>query len=94
LRLRSIMSVAGFIIELSTKGRQMSYNYNSSIGWISEDGSYSQGNELITFDGDLLTDKQWEILSCLPDSERIIYAIAVIDGQDVSEWEDEYDDIL
>ena len=72
----------------------MSYNFNSSIGWISEDGSYSQGNELITFDGDLLTDKQWEILSCLPDSERIIYAIAVIDGQDVSEWEDEYNDNL
>ena len=69
----------------------MSYNYNSSIGWISEDGSYSQGNELITFDGDLITDKQWDIISCLSDSERIIYAIAIIDGQDVSEWEDEFD---
>lgn len=69
----------------------MSYDFNSSVAWISEDGSYSAGNELITFDGDLLTDKQWEILSCLSDSERIIYAIAVIDGQDVSEWEDEYD---
>jgi hypothetical protein len=69
----------------------MSYDHNPSTAWISEDGSYSAGNELITFDSDLLTDKQWDILSDLPDTERIIYAIAVIDGQDVSEWEDEYD---
>lgn len=69
----------------------MSYDHNSSIAWISEDGSFSQGNELITFDSTELTDRQWEILSELSDSERIIYAIAVIDGQDVSEWEDEFD---
>ena len=70
----------------------MSYTHNSNTAWISEDGSYSAGNELITFDGDELTDRQWEILSELSDSERIIYAIAIIDGQDVSEWEDEFDD--
>ena len=70
----------------------MSYTHKSDTAWISEDGSYSAGNELITFDGDLLTDRQWEILSCLSDSERIIYAIAVLDGQDVSEWEDEFDE--
>jgi hypothetical protein len=69
----------------------MSYNHNPSTAWISEDGSFSQENELITFDTDLLTERQWEIVDQLSDSERIIYAIAVIDGQDVSEWEDEYD---
>jgi len=69
----------------------MSYNHNPSTAWISEDGSYSAGNELITFDTDCLTNRQWDILSDLPDTERIIYAIAVIDGQDVSEWEDEFD---
>lgn len=69
----------------------MSYNYNSSISWISEDGSFSQSNELITFDPDLLTERQWEIVDNLSDSERIIYAIAIIDGQDLSEWEDEFD---
>ena len=69
----------------------MSYTHKSDTAWISEDGSYSAGNELITFDGDELTDRQWEILSCLSDSERIIYAIAILDGQDVSEWEEEFD---
>jgi hypothetical protein len=69
----------------------MSYKHNPSIAWISEDGSFSQENELITFDTDLLTERQWEIVDQLSDSERIIYAIAVIDGQDVSEWEDEFD---
>lgn len=69
----------------------MSYRHNSSIAWISEDGSYSAGNEIITFEAHELTDRQWEILDQLSDGERIIYAIAVIDGQDVSEWEDEFD---
>jgi hypothetical protein len=70
----------------------MSY-YNTEhkplTAWISEDGSWSSGNELLIFDGDLLTDKQWDTLSDLPDSERIIYAMAVINGEDLDEWENE-----
>jgi hypothetical protein len=69
----------------------MSYyntDYKPCIAWVSEDGSWSAGNELITFDGDLLTDSQWETMSLLPDSERIVYVMAVINGEDVSEWED------
>lgn len=65
----------------------MSYTHNSNTAWISEDGSWSGGNELITFDYDELTDKQWELVAELPDSERILYAIAVIDGQDLTDWE-------
>lgn len=68
------------------------YEHKPNTAWISEDGSYSAGNELLTFDGDELTDKQWDIVSCLSDSERINYIIAVLDEQDLSEWEDEFDE--
>ena len=67
----------------------MSYNHSTELAWISEDGSFSGGNQLITFDPSLLTFRQWELLMELPDSERIIYALAVLDGEDVSEWENE-----
>jgi AAA+ superfamily predicted ATPase len=67
----------------------MTYNHHSWKAYISADGSYSASENTITFDGDLLTDKQWEVVSELPDSERIIYALAVFDGEDVSEWENE-----
>lgn len=70
----------------------MTYIHNPSIAWISEDGSYSAGNEIIFFKGNELALYQWDILSTLPDSERIIYAMAVINGEDVSDWEDEFED--
>ena len=58
-----------------------------STAWVSEDGSFSYNNQLITFDPDLLTEKQWETLDELADSERIEYTLAVIEGDDLSEWE-------
>jgi hypothetical protein len=58
-----------------------------STAWVSEDGSFSYNNQLITFDPDLLTDKQWDTLAELADSERIEYALAVIAGESLTEWE-------
>lgn len=58
-----------------------------STAWVSEDGSFSYNNQLITFDPDLLTEEQWDRLAELSDSERIEYALAVIEGDDLSEWE-------
>jgi hypothetical protein len=59
-----------------------------STAWISEDGSYSYNNHLITFDPSQLTEAQWEKLDTLPDYDRIEYAMAVITGDDLGEWED------
>jgi hypothetical protein len=55
--------------------------------WVSEDGSFSYHNQLITFDSEQLTEEQWDTLAILPDYERIEYAMAVIDGDDLTEWE-------
>jgi hypothetical protein len=70
----------------------MSYNYSTELAWISEDGSFSAGNELITFDPSLLTDEEWEIVDELSDSEKIIFALAVLNGEDdlVQEYLDEH----
>lgn len=78
-------------MELQRK-ETMSYNYSNDLAWISEDGSYSQNNELITFDPSLLTDEEWEIVDELSDTEKIIFALAVLNGEDdlVQEYLDEH----
>jgi hypothetical protein len=55
--------------------------------WVSEDGSFSYNNQLITFDSAQLTEKQWDTLAELNDYDRIEYAMAVIAGESLTEWE-------
>ena len=59
----------------------------TNTAWISEDGSWSSNNQLITFDPDLLTEEQWDRLAELSDYDRIEYVMSIIDGDDLSEWE-------
>lgn len=58
----------------------------SNKGWVAEDGSFGNGN-IILFDASRLTDKQWEILADLNDSEKFDYVEAILDGKNLSEWE-------
>ena len=72
----------------------MSKNYSiKSQAWVSEDGSFSYGNFLITFDdSDALNEEQWDRLAELNDSERIRYAKAILDGDDsLAEWESDHE---
>jgi hypothetical protein len=63
-------------------------NYTiKATAWVSEDGSFSGSNYLLTFDPSELTAEQWETLADLNDSERIRYAKAVMDGESLTEWE-------
>lgn len=54
--------------------------------WVSDDGSYGAG-DLLTFDPDRLTDSQWDTLGELSDYSRIDYVQAILNGDDLSEWE-------
>ena len=56
--------------------------------FIAEDGSYGGGPVLIV-DHDTFTDEQMDILSTLNDNDRFDYAEALLNGKDVSEWEDQ-----
>lgn len=54
--------------------------------YFSEDGNYG-GGAIIIADHDAFTDEQMELLGTLSDNDRYDYAKAVLNGQDVSEWE-------
>jgi hypothetical protein len=56
------------------------------MAYVSEYGNYG-GENIIVFDDDLLTPKQWEILGIVNDYDKIDYVQAIIDGRDLSEWE-------
>ncbi len=70
----------------------MSHEYHSQKAFISADGSYSAAEELVTFEADALTDEQWGIIDILPDGEKIIFALACLDGDEevVNEYLEEY----
>ena len=54
--------------------------------WVADDGSYGIG-KIAVFD-DTLTDEQWGTISELPDDERYYYVVALLNGDDVSKWEE------
>jgi hypothetical protein len=75
---------------VSKKGRPMSYTYQNDVAFVAHDGSYSQREEVVTFPSDALNDEQWDILSTMPDSEKIVFALACLNGEDIQEYLDEY----
>lgn len=56
--------------------------------WIADNGSYGVGM-VIHFDANALTEDQWETLDNLSDSDKYDYIHAVLNNEDLSEWEDE-----
>lgn len=68
----------------------MSYDYTNDVAFVAHDGSYSQSEEIVIFPSDALTDEQWDILSELSDSERIVFALACLNGEDIQEYVDEH----
>jgi hypothetical protein len=68
------------------KGTQMPYVMEST-SYVSEDGNFGTGY-LLTFPYDALNEEQWDVLDTLPDSQKMEYAQAILDGlPDLSEWE-------
>ena len=57
------------------------------MAWVTADGSYGTG-EVLHFEPSALDEEQWELVSELPDSQRLAYVEAVLNGEDLSEWED------
>lgn len=64
--------------------------YTSDTGfWVSEEGHWSQGTQVLMSQDVQLTKEQIEILSSLPDEDRFYYFLAILDEEeDLSEWED------
>jgi hypothetical protein len=58
-----------------------------NMAYVDADGSYGVG-AIAVFQPDSLTDEQWETLANLTDGERLEYVVAILDGEDLSRWED------
>lgn len=81
------MSVVRGRIQTNNERKTMSYVLEQT-SYVSEDGNYGTGY-LLTFPYDSLDEEQWAVLDTLPDSDKMLYAQAILDGQaDLSEWED------
>lgn len=59
----------------------------TSNGWVSAEGSWGIGT-IAVFDESLLNDQQWNRLDELRDSEKYDYVLAILNNEDLSEWED------
>jgi hypothetical protein len=58
----------------------------TSKAWVSADGSYGEGG-IIVFDTASLTEDQWGTLGEVRDNDRYCYVLAILNGEDLSEWE-------
>ena len=56
-------------------------------GFVTADGTYGVG-AVIVFDESRLTESQWDTLSELRDNDKYDYVLAVLNNEDLSEWED------
>lgn len=54
------------------------YNHGFTA-YVATDGSYSASEDVLTFDADALTEKQWDLLGELSDADKFYYALAVLD---------------
>ena len=63
-----------------------STEHREPMGYVTADGNYG-GDEILVFPHKLLTQKQWDILGECSDYERITYVKAILNGDDLEEWE-------
>jgi hypothetical protein len=73
------MSVGSSKMEASKKGKSMAY--------VSEYGNWGQ-EKVLVFDDSLLTEEQFEILDEVSDYSKMSYVKAIINGDDLSYWEE------
>lgn len=57
------------------------------MAYVSEYGNWGQ-EQVLVFDKDLLTEEQWEVLDVLTDYDKMPYVKAIINGEDLSKWEE------
>lgn len=54
------------------------------MAWVSTDGSYGGDDDIITFDGNRMTDMQWERLADIVDSDKYDYVKNILAGHDTN----------
>ena len=57
-----------------------SYLIREDAAFVSMDGEYGQG--VVVFESDLLTDQQWENVADMSSSDRAMYVVAILNGDE------------
>jgi hypothetical protein len=81
------MSVVSDKIKQTTKGTQMAYDEIKNVGYVTYDGHYGAEADLLMFDSNALTQKQWDTLGELNDNSRYEYVEAIFNNKSLTEWE-------
>ena len=63
-------------------------SYNA--GWVTADGSWGEGG-IILFDPNKLSSFQYFVLDCLRDSEKYDYINAIMNNEDLTYYESDYE---
>lgn len=71
---------------LINERKPMADYFIHETAWVSEDGSFGI-NKIIHFDENALDEDQWEVLDCLSDHRKFDYVHAVLNNEDLDEWE-------
>ena len=69
------------------KGTQMAYDEIKNVGYVTYDGHYGAEADLLMFDSNALTQKQWDNLGELDDNSRFEYVEAIFNNKSLTEWE-------
>ena len=57
------------------------------MAYVSEYGNWGT-EKVLVFEKNLLTEEQYDNVSVLPDYDKMSYVQAIIDGNDLAEWEE------
>ena len=59
------------------------------VSYVTADGTFGTGG-IVLFDYDSLTGFQWQVLDSIADSDKMSYVLAILNKEDLSEWETYY----
>ncbi len=65
----------------------MAYDEIKNVGYVTYDGHYGAEADLLMFDSNALTQKQWDTLGELDDNSRYEYVEAIFNNKSLTEWE-------
>lgn len=60
------------------------------VGWVTDKGEFGTNN-MIIFNNDMLTERQWNIVDELHESNRLLYVLAVVTGDRATAYDIEQD---
>ena len=65
----------------------MAYDEIKNVGYVTYDGHYGAEADLLMFDSNALTQKQWDNLGELDDNSRFEYVEAIFNNKSLTKWE-------